>query len=42
MRVGKLQNLTTSEIKLPAQAKWDELLKEAEEDLGPLPAPMMG
>jgi hypothetical protein len=40
MRVGKLQDLTTSEIKLPAKAKWDALLKEAEEDLGPLPAPM--
>jgi hypothetical protein len=29
---------TTKEIQLPAN--WDELLKQAEEDLGPLPAPM--
>ena len=29
------------EIKLPAEAKWDALLKQAETDLGPIPPPML-
>ncbi|HEX9077235.1 MAG TPA: hypothetical protein VF932_15720 [Anaerolineae bacterium] len=28
----------TKEIKLPAKAKWDALLAQAEKDLGPVPA----
>jgi len=31
----------SAKIKLPAQAKWDALLKQAEADLGPPPPPMM-
>lgn len=30
--------VTSAEVKLPAEAKWEALLKEAEDDLGPLPA----
>jgi hypothetical protein len=32
------KNFVSMEIKLPAQASWDALLKQAEMDLGPLPA----
>jgi hypothetical protein len=32
------QDSISAEIKPPAKAKWDELLKEAEKDLGPIPA----
>ncbi len=42
LRAGKLQYVTSSEIKLPAQAKWDALLKQAIADLGPMPPPMVG
>lgn len=34
------EGLVSKEIKLPAKAKWDALLKQAETDLGPIPAPM--
>jgi hypothetical protein len=37
---GKQQTVVSKEIKLPAKAKWDALLKQAEADLGPLPPPM--
>lgn len=36
------QGLVSREIKLPAKAKWDALLAQAEKDLGPIPAPMAG
>lgn len=32
------KELVSIEIKLPSKAKWDELLKQAEKDLGPIPA----
>jgi len=37
MPSGRTQNPWQAEIKLPAKAKWDALLKAAEADLGPLP-----
>ena len=38
MQIGNTKQVVSKEIKLPAN--WEELLKEAEEDLGPLPAAM--
>lgn len=37
MRPHAPHSPTSAEIKLPAQAKWDALLKAAEADLGPIP-----
>jgi hypothetical protein len=37
MQVGKKSMAVSKGIKLPAKAKWDELLKQAEKDLGPIP-----
>lgn len=42
MQVGHdPEAFVSREIKLPAKAKWDKLLEEAEEDLGPIPTPMV-
>ena len=38
MQMGVSGQPTTAEIKLPAQEKWQELMKQAEKDLGPVPA----
>ncbi len=38
MQMGVSGLPTSAEIKLPAKEKWDELLRQAEKDLGPIPA----
>jgi hypothetical protein len=38
MQTDCLRTPLTKEIKLPAAAKWDALIKQAETDLGPIPA----
>jgi hypothetical protein len=37
MQVGKKSMVVSREIKLPGKAKWDELLRQAEQNLGPIP-----